>query len=226
MLVSDHYKKKYSHHPIQTCSVHLLGGCSELIRFWATFATFSQNDWKGWFPTLIWKSIHAIQFKLGVYTYLVSVQNWFVIGPCWRTFVVATKWMKMMVFDQYQKNYSCNPIQNYFVHLWGECSELTCLWATLAKLWLSSGYKITEIVISDHYLKIGLYTYWVSVQNGFAFGPHWRNFGPLVATKCLKLVVSDCYLKKYSHNTIQTLCLHLLGECSQLICFWAMLDKC
>ena len=32
-------------------------------------------------------------------------------------------------------------------------------------------------------------------------------------------MVSDCYLKKYSHNIIQTWCLHLLGQCSQLICF-------
>ena len=100
-----------------------------------------------------------------------------------------------------------------------------------------------------------MYTYWVSVQNWFTFGPCWPNSGPLVATKwmkmvfsnhylkkysrnptqtwCvhslapkwLKLVVSDCYLEKYSHNTIQTWCVYLLDECSQLIRFWAMLAK-
>ena len=54
-------------------------------------------------------------------------------------------------------------------------------------------------------------TYWLSVQNWFAFGPCWPNFGYLVATKWLKMVVSDCYLKKYSHNIIQSCCLHLCG---------------
>ena len=39
------------------------------------------------------------------------------------------------------------------------------------------------------------------------------------------MVVSDHYLKKYSHDPIQTWCVHLLGECSELIHFWAMLAK-
>ena len=56
--------------------------------------------------------------------------------------------------------------------------------------------------------------YWMSFLNGFSFGSHWPNFRSLVVQKWLKLVVSDCYLKNYSHNTIQTWCLHLLGECS------------
>ena len=33
--------------------------------------------------------------------------------------------------------------------------------------------------------KLGVYTYCVSVQNWFAFGPRWPNFGPLVATNYL-----------------------------------------
>ena len=37
------------------------------------------------------------------------------------------------------------------------------------------------------------------------------------------MVVSDCYLKKYSHNQIQTWCVHLLGECSEMICILATL---
>ena len=65
--------------------------------------------------------------------------------------------------------------------------------------------------------KLGVYTYWVSVQNWFAFGPWWPNVGPLVATKWLKMVVSDHYLKKYSHNPS--------GECSELIRFWVTLAK-
>ena len=41
MVVSDHYLKKYSHNPIQTCGVHLYGECSEMaIRFWAMLAQF------------------------------------------------------------------------------------------------------------------------------------------------------------------------------------------
>ena len=40
MMVSDHYLKKDPHNPIQTCGVHLLGECSELIHFWATLSRF------------------------------------------------------------------------------------------------------------------------------------------------------------------------------------------
>ena len=49
------------------------------------------------------------------------------------------------------------------------------------------------------------------------------HVGQILAQKWLKLVVSDCSLKKYSLNIIQTWCLHLLGQCSQLICFWGTL---
>ena len=49
------------------------------------------------------------------------------------------------------------------------------------------------------------------------------HIGQILAQKGLRLVVSDCYLKKCSHNIIQTWCLHLLGQCSQLICFWGTL---
>ena len=64
-VVSDHYLKKYSHNPIpiQTCGVHLLGDCSDLISFWDTLAKFWPSIgqkiiqiWsKWWFPTIIWK---------------------------------------------------------------------------------------------------------------------------------------------------------------------------
>ena len=36
---------------------------------------------------------------------------------------------------------------------------------------------------------------------------------------------SNHYLKKYSHNPIHTWCLHLLGECSELISLLAMLAE-
>ena len=143
------------------------------------------NDWKWWFPTIIWKSIHAIQFKLGVYSYWVSVQNWFAVWPRWPNLghLVATKWRKMVVSDHYLKKHSCNPIQTWCVYLLGECSELMRFWQC------------------------------------------WPDFGPLVATKVLKMVVSDHYLGKYSLNSIQIWCAHLLGECSELICCLAMLAK-
>ena len=65
----------------------------------------------------------------------------------------------------------------------------------------------------------------MSVQNLFALRPHWPNFGPLVVTKWLEIVVSDHYLKNCSPNRIQTWCVHLLGECSELIRFWATMAK-
>ena len=145
----------------------------------------TENASKCWFPTIIWKSIHAIQFKLGLYTYWVSVQNWFAFRPRWPNFgpLVATNDWK----------------------LWFP----TIIWKSIHACQFT----------------LGVYTYWVSVQNWFAFGPSWPNFGPLVATKLFKLVVSDCYRKNHSHNTFRTWCLHLLDECSQLICFWATLAK-
>ena len=57
------------------------------------------------------------------------------------------------------------------------------------------------------------------------FGPSWSNFRPLVDRKWLNMVVSDHILKKYSCHPIQTWCVHLLGECSELIRFWATLAK-
>ena len=37
----------------------------------------NEIEWKLWFPTIFWKSIHAIQFKLGVHTCLVSLEKLF-----------------------------------------------------------------------------------------------------------------------------------------------------
>ena len=65
----------------------------------------------------------------------------------------------------------------------------------------------------------------VSVQNLISFGPLWSNFGPLVATKWLQMVVSDHYLKKYLLNRTQTRCVHLFGKCSEFIRLWATLAK-
>ena len=50
-----------------------------------------------WFLTVIWKSIHTIQFKLGICTCCVSVHNWFAFGPCWSNFcpLLAKKLTKL-----------------------------------------------------------------------------------------------------------------------------------
>ena len=157
--------------------------------------------------------------------------------------------LKMVVSDHYLKKYLRNPIQTWCLHLLGECSELICFLATVAKFWPSSGQKRTEnggfrplsekvFMQSNSILvftligwvfriqfKLGVYTYWVSVQKWFAFWPCWPKFGPLLATKWLKFGVSDHYLEKYSHNRIQTWCLHLLGECSEMICFLTVLAE-
>ena len=44
---------------------------------------YPKSDWKWWFPTIIWKSIHTIQFKLGVYTYSVSECFWAMLAKFW-----------------------------------------------------------------------------------------------------------------------------------------------
>ena len=106
-----------------------------------------KNGSKWWFPTIISKKkIHTIQFKVVVFTCWVSVQNWFAFRPRWPNFgpLVAKKWLKMVVSDHYLKKYSHNPIQTWYLHLLGDCSELICFLATLAKFWPSSGHKITE----------------------------------------------------------------------------------
>ena len=52
---------------------------------------------------------------------------------------------EMVVFDHYLKNYSFNPIQTLCVHLFGKCSELIRFFTMLAKVWPSSGHKMTQI---------------------------------------------------------------------------------
>ena len=119
----------------------LLGHVGQILALY-----WPQNDVKWWFLTTIWKSIHVIQFKLGLYTYWVCVQNWFIVGPCWPNFgpLLATNLLKMVVSDYYLKKNSSNPIQPWTAHLLGECSELIRFKAMLAKFWPSSAHKMTE----------------------------------------------------------------------------------
>ena len=166
-----------------------------------------------------------------IQTYWVSLQKWSAFWPHWSNFVplVATEmtenggfwplsekvfmqsnsnlvstlivWvLRIVVSDYYMEKYSCSAIQTWCVLLLDECSEMICFLVTLA-------------------------TYWVSVENWFTFAPCRPNFGPLVATKWLEIVVSDHYLEKYPRNPIQTWCVHFLGECWELIRFWARLPN-
>ena len=76
-------------------------------------------------------------------------------------------------------------------------------WFTFGPRWPTSGQKMTENAskcwfpsiiwksICTIEFKLMMYTCWVSVHNWFTFGPRWPNFGPLVATKWLKRLVSE-----------------------------------
>ena len=137
-----------------------MGQYPELMCFWATLAQFwpwsgkkiTDNGPKWWFLTIIWKSIHAIQLELAGYTYWVSVQKWFAFWSRWPDFgpILATKLLKMVISDHCLKKYSCDPIQTWCVHLFGECAESISFLATLAKFWPSSGLKM---VVTGYYLK-------------------------------------------------------------------------
>ena len=187
----------------------------------------------GGFRPLSEKSIHAIQFKLGMCTYWGSVQNWFGFGPCWRIFgpLVATKWLKMVVSDHYLKKYSCNPVQIWCLHALGECSELIDFWALLAQFWPSNGHKmaknggfrlLSEKVFTQYNSNlVPTLVGWVFTID---FGSCCPNFGLLVTKKMMKMMVSDHYLKKYHYvewswlfDLFKKWCSHWLEGSSQMI---------
>ena len=117
----------------------------------------------------------------------------------------------MVVSGRYLKKNSCNPIQTQCVHLLGECSEMICFLATLAKFCPSSGHKWLKMVVSDHYLeKYSRNPIFVCTLIGCVFRNDlllallwpqndWKYYGGF-----------HHYLKKYSCNPIQTWCVHLL----------------
>ena len=65
-----------------------------------------------------------------------------------------------------------------------------------------------------------LICFWVMMAQ---FGPPCS--GQKNDWKWFKMVVSHHYLKKYSHDLIQTCGFHLLGERSEMIHFWVMLAQ-
>ena len=157
-------------------------------------------------------------------TYWVSVQILCAFWPCWPYFgpLVATKWLKVVVSDHFVKrifthfssNLVCTLIGWVFRNdlLFGQCSghkitENCGFWPLSEKVFMQSNSNLVCSLIG-----------WV-----FRIDSLLDHFGPLVATKWLKIVVSDHYVKKYSRNPVETWCVHLLGECSEIICFLATL---
>ena len=151
--------------------MHLLGECLELIRFGATLTQF-------------WPS---------------SDQKWLEMYQNGGFLPLSEK-----VFTQSNSKLCCKLVRWFF--------RSYSLWAMLAQFWASRGQKHdlkwVKIVVSDHYLKkifmqsnsnLVCTLNWVGVQNWFALGPRWPNFGPLVATKWLKMAISDHYLNKYHY---------------------------
>ena len=149
-----------------------------------------------------------------VHTSWVSVQNWSTVQAHWPNLglLVDAKWLKMVVSYHYLKMCSWNPIQTWCVHLLNVCSKTNCFLGNVDQIlslqWPENDWTwwfLTIIWKSVHTIqfKFVVRIFWVSVQNQFAFVRHWPNFGPLLAHKWLRLVVSDHYVKKYSHYTIQ-----------------------
>ena len=141
----------------------------------------------------------------------------------------------MVVYDRYLKKYSRNQIQTWCVHILGECLELICFLATLAKFWPSSGHKMPENggfrplsgkvftqSISNLLCTLMWWVFRIDLLLGHIGQNHWTNFDSLVATKWLKIVVSNHYLKKYQyvegwlHNLFQTWCSQWLEGSSQI----------
>ena len=163
--------------------MHLFGDCSESIRFWVTLVQFwpsggqkmIENGSKWWFPTIIWKSIHPIQFKLVLYTCWVNVQNWFAFGPCWPNFgpLVVTKWwFPTIIWKSIHAIQFTLAVYTYWVSVQ---NSLLARWPNFGPLVAQNYWKWwfpTIIWKSIHAIQfnLGAYTYWVSVQNRFALG--------------------------------------------------------
>ena len=77
--------------------------------------------------------------------------------------------------------------------------------------WTKNNWKwwFSTIICVTNHVNLGVYRYLVCLQILFNFGPHWPNFGLLVAHKWLKMVISDHYLKNCSLSPFQTWCIHL-----------------
>ena len=91
----------------------LLGHDGQILALW-----WPNNNLNWWFPTVFWKSILTIQFKLGFYTCWSSVHIWSAFEPRWPNLgpLVATKWLKMVCFRPLSEKL-LNLFQTWCSHL-------------------------------------------------------------------------------------------------------------
>ena len=88
-------ERPYVHLSIRPCGVSDYWKSNHSINFWLTFGwcwpnfvplvakKLTENGSKLCFLTIIWNSIHTIQFKLVLYSCEVSVEKWFAFGWSW-----------------------------------------------------------------------------------------------------------------------------------------------
>ena len=116
-----------------------------------------------------------------------------------------------------ERKYSYKAIQTLCAHLLDECSELICIWTTLAKFWPSSHHKITENggfwPISEWVPLCGIMiTQSISnmvftlVKGVFTNRPHRPNLAPLV--------------------TISVFPFPLIGPQAGTCILWCIVSKC
>ena len=134
------------------------------------------------------------------------------------------------VSDHYLEKWSLDLFQIWCMHLLGQCSELINFWVTLAQFWPSSGQKWLRIGQNVGFRPLSQKVFTQSSSELICFWAMLDQFWPSSGQKIMtengsKLLVSNHYQKTYSHNPIQTCDVHLLGEFSEFIHFWATLAK-
>ena len=161
---------------------------------------------------------------------LGECSEWISFGPFWPSSV--HKMIEKSGFRtlHYLKDYSCNSIQTWCVHPLCECSESIHFWAMLAKFWPSSGRRMTDnggfrplsekVFMQSNSNLVWIFK-WMIVQNWLAFGTGWPNFGPLVATKWIKIggfwLLSEKVFTQYNSNLVST----FVGRVFTNDSFWA-----
>ena len=70
-----------------------------------------EDGWNLWFPMIIQKNCCSINFKLGMYTCLMNLQNWFTFGMHWPISAICCQKITENgdFFYHYLENLSCLP---------------------------------------------------------------------------------------------------------------------